>query len=82
MSTTRFLISMGPRQRNTALKSIEVRNQRIRDREAARGNKSFAVQVGDPLASLFVKQVMQIAAFLMRTQEGDGDFAAGADLAF
>jgi hypothetical protein len=46
VSTTRFLISMGPRQRNTALKSIEVRNQRIRDREAARGNKSFAVQVG------------------------------------
>jgi hypothetical protein len=31
---------------------------------------------------LLIEQVMQVAAFLVRPQKGDGDFAAGADLAF
>jgi hypothetical protein len=34
------------------------------------------------LARFLFKQVMQVSTFLMWTEEGDGDFAAGANLAF
>lgn len=33
------------------------------------------------ISKVLFKQMMQVAAFLVRSEKGDGDFAAGADLA-